>query len=360
MNMNTSKKQEGFVIVAVAIVLIVLVGFLALAIDIGVLYSARTSAQGVADAAALAGAYTYIVNPTAPNLEQLAHDSALQVALNNSIMGQPVAEADVTVNPDPANRRVTVDVQSTQNTYFARAFGVETASVGAQAVAEAAKYAAGSPCTKPWFIPNTAMSLGGACAACGSNEVMISGGEVTAFAQSKFGTEFRVTSNDPANQLAPGQFYAFDLTRGGGDDYRDNIATCVNTYARCLDSYSVLTGDKVGPTQQGVTGLIGNPPDDTWVSLGQYQTPQGLSDSSKNVVVAPIWDTCGMAGFCPGENFPSGTNVNLQIIGFAIFFLEGINGNDVMARLINVASCSSSTETGGTVLSLPLRLVRTQ
>jgi len=360
MNMNTSKKQEGFVIVVVAIALIVLVGFLALAIDIGVLYSARTSAQGVADAAALAGAYTYIDNPTAPNLSQLAQDSALQVALNNSIMGQPIAASDVTVTPDPANRRVTVDVQSTQNTYFARAFGIETASVGAQAVAEAAKYAAGSPCTKPWFIPNTVMSSSDACPACGTGEVLISGGEVTAFAQSKFGSEFRVTSNDPGNSLAPGVFYAIDLTKGGGSDYRDNIATCVNTYVRCLDSYSVLTGDKVGPTQQGVNALIGNPPDDTWVSLGQYQTPQGLSDSSKAVVVAPIWDTCGMAGFCPGGNFPSGTNANLQIIGFAVFFLEGIQGNDVMARLVNVASCSSSSETGGTVLSLPLRLVRTQ
>src|SRR5438094_10624960 len=116
MNMNTSKKQEGFVLAVLAIVLVALVGFLALAIDIGVLYSARTSAQGVADAAALAGAYTYVANPGAPDLWQLAHDSALQVALNNSIMGQPVAAADVTVNPDLANRRVTVDVQSTQNT----------------------------------------------------------------------------------------------------------------------------------------------------------------------------------------------------------------------------------------------------
>src|SRR5438046_10037157 len=112
MKINT-KNQEGFVLVVVAVLLFALIGFLGLAIDIGVLYSARTSAQGVADAAALAGAYTYIVNPTAPNLEQLAHDSALQVALNNSILGQPVAEADVTVNPEPATRRLTVAVQPT-------------------------------------------------------------------------------------------------------------------------------------------------------------------------------------------------------------------------------------------------------
>src|SRR6266566_9804442 len=76
MNMNTSKKQEGFVLVVLAIVLLALVGFLALAVDIGVLYSARTSAQGVADAAALAGAFTFIndtpIAATADGLRQRA------------------------------------------------------------------------------------------------------------------------------------------------------------------------------------------------------------------------------------------------------------------------------------------------
>src|SRR5881409_2603936 len=259
MNMNTSKKQEGFVIAVLAIVLLALVGFLALAVDIGVLYSARTSAQGVADAAALAGAFTFINDTQSPE-PQTASDNALQVAINNSILGQPVAAADVNVNVDYANRRVKVDVQSTQNTYFARALGVQTERVAVEAVAEAAQYATGSACTKPWFIPNTVMSSSDACPACGANEVMISGGEVTAFARSSFGREFRVKSQDPSNRLAPGQFYAIDLSKGGGSDYRDNIANCANAYVRCLDSYSVLTGNKVGPTQQGVKDILGDPP----------------------------------------------------------------------------------------------------
>jgi Tfp pilus assembly protein PilX len=360
MNMNTSKKQEGFVLVVVAIVLIVLVGFLALAVDIGVLYSARTSAQEVADAAAMAGAFTFINDTKSPQ-PQTASDNALQVALNNSILGQPVAAADVNVNVDYTNRRVTVGVQSTQNTYFARALGVQTANVGVEAVAEAAKYSTGSACTKPWFIPNTVFGSGDACPSCSANEVLISGGEVTAFGQSKIGQEFRVTSQDSGSGLAPGQYYAIDLTKGGGSDYKDNIANCAPVYVRCFDSYSVLTGKKDGPTQQGVNELLGNPPTDTWKSVGQYQTPAGLSDTSKAVGVAPIWDTCTTSGFCPAGSFPSGTKVNLQIIGFAAFFLEGFQGSDVVARLINVSSCSSSNnETGGTVLSLPLRLVRTQ
>src|SRR6266516_3990835 len=151
MKINT-KNQEGFVLVVVAVLLFALIGFLGLAIDIGVLYSARTSAQGVADAAALAGAFTFINDTKSPQ-PQTASDNALQVALNNSILGQPVAAGDVNVNVDTANRRVTVDVQSTQNTYFARALGVQTANVGVEAVAEASRNSTGTACAKPWFMP---------------------------------------------------------------------------------------------------------------------------------------------------------------------------------------------------------------
>src|SRR5437773_12099543 len=139
MNMNTSRKQKGFVLVVLALLLVVLIGFLALAVDVGVLYSARTSAQEVADAAALAGAFTFINDTKSPQ-PQTASDNAVQVAINNSILGQPIAAGDVNVNVDYANRRVKVDVQSTQNTYFAKAFGVQTANVGVEAGAEAAPY----------------------------------------------------------------------------------------------------------------------------------------------------------------------------------------------------------------------------
>src|SRR5207245_5759111 len=131
--------------------------------------------------------------------------NALQVALNNSVLGQPVAAADVNVNVDVANRRVAVDVQSTQNTYFARALGVQTANVGVEAVAEAARNSTGTACTKPWFIPNTAFSTRDTCPTCGANQVLVSGGQVTAFGQSQIGQQLILKSQNPKNTLAPGQ-----------------------------------------------------------------------------------------------------------------------------------------------------------
>jgi len=369
MNMNTSKKQDGFVLIVVAALLAALTGFLALAVDIGVLYSARTSAQEVADAASLAGAFTFINDTQSPQ-PQTASNHALQVALNNSILGQPIVAANVNVNVDLPKRRVTVDVQSTQNTYFARVLGVQTENVAVESIAEAAQYSTGTGCAKPWFVPNSVLSTQDACSACGSNEVVISGGEVTAYAQSRIGQAISLKTQTPNNALAPSQFYAIRLPGSqGANDYRNNIATCANSYLRCGDFYSTEQGDMRGPTRQGVKDLIGDPPTDSWVSSGLYQTPYGLSDSSRNIVVAPIWDTCGVSGFCPGGKFPSGS-ATVQIIGFAAFFLEGVQGTDVVARLISLSSCgdmsggggggAGSTDTGGTVLSLPLRLVRTQ
>jgi Tfp pilus assembly protein PilX len=366
MTTKDRNKEEGFVLITVAVVLLAVIGFVALGVDVGVLYGARTSAQQVADAAALAGAFTFINNPTAVQPDT-AYNHALQVALNNSVLGTPVAAADVTVTVDVANRTVKVDISSTQNTYFAHALGVDTAAISTEGIAEAAKYSTGAMCVKPWFIPNTVFGSGGPCAACSANQVLISGGEVTDFARSQFGTEFILKSQDPSASISPGQFYAIQLPGSvGGADYRANIASCETAYLRCGNSYSVETGNLVGPTKQGVQDLIGNPPTDSWTgTIGEYQTANGLSDTSKNVVVAPIWDSCAMAGFCPAGNFPSGTTVSLQIIGFATFFLEDVQGGNVKARLISVSSCGGAAgggvgggENGGTVLSLPLRLVR--
>jgi len=233
MSTTGRNKEEGFVLVTVACILVALLAFVALAVDVGVLYGARTSTQEVADAAALAGAFTFINNPTASQPDT-ASNHALQVALNNSILGTPVTAANVTVNVDVTNQTVTVDVASTQNTYFARVLGITTANVAAEGIGEAAKYSTGASCVKPWFIPNGIFGSGGICASCAANQVLISGGQVTAFAKSQFGQEFTLKSQDPHNSIAPGEFYAIQLPGSvGANDYSNNIATCATPYLRC-------------------------------------------------------------------------------------------------------------------------------
>jgi len=375
MKESTQDKQKGFVLVVVAIMLIALVGFVALGVDTGALYSARTSAQEIADAAALAGAFTYIKDPESDSPAALAIDDALQVAISNTILGQAIAAGDVTITPDVPNRRVTVAVTSSQPTYFARAIWGNNATIIATATAEAAAHSTGSGCVRPWFIPNTVFASTSACQACADKTELLvdtATSEITPFAKAivKNATgdenEFRLKPQNPQDAIAPGQFYAIDIPNDlNGDDYENNISTCTNGIVRCHHTYSVLTGNRVGPTKHGVNDLIGNPPLFTWEETGKYlrEADGKYFDIAPNVIVAPIWDPCSLSSFCPDGNFPNGTNVELKVVGFAIIFLDGVQGDDVVAHLVSVSSCGlegvgSDDDVGGTVLSIPLRLVR--
>lgn len=367
MDRETGRRQQGFVLVIVAALLFVLVGFVALGVDVGALYSARTSAQEIADASALAGAFTFINNQLAAQ-PATATDHAIQVALNNTIMGQPIDAADVTVNVDTVNRRVTVGVVSYQNTYFAKAIWGNTATINVTATAEAASRSTGSSCVKPWFIPNGIFSTTGPCDPLTASQLLIDANGVTTFAEGKRGDVFPLKPNRPADAMAPGQFYAIQLPGSvGGNDYETNISTCANAYLRCGEYYSVETGNMIGPTTHGVDNLIGPNPDTYLEDMpGIYQRTDGsYTDISDQLIVAPVWDYVGIQDFCPDGDFPSGTTVSLKIIGFAVLFLEGTQGTDVNARFISVSACGLTAggggtpdPSGGTVLGLPLRLIQ--
>jgi Flp pilus assembly protein TadG len=368
MKTNAVKRQEGFVMVMVALVLIILVGFVALGVDTGALYSARTSAQAVADAAALAGAFTFVNNPSSPQ-PATATNHALQVAVNNTVMGKAVVAADVTVTVDVNNDRVTVALQSQQPTYFARVFFGSTATINVTATAEAGETSPGGCCTRPWYLPNTIFSDDPICTSrCDTSQILINPTtmEVTDFGEDMIGEQLVVKPNNPENSLSPGQFYLMDLPdSSGGNDYRMNIVYGAGIDVQCLDLYSVLTGNMVGPTTQGVDSLIGDPPRFEWAGTetnpAQYRriSDSAIFDMADNVIISPIWDACTLTDFCPDAKL-NGTTPTVRMIGWAVLFLEGVQGPNVEARLINVTSCGpgTSTEGGSTTLTLPLRLVR--
>src|SRR5262245_22130661 len=186
------------------------------------MYSARASAQRTADAAALAGAFTFIVDKDKPQ-PGTARDHALQAALNNNVLGRPILASEVTINVDVPNRRVTVDINRSEGTYLARAFSTNSADLAVRAIAEAGPNAVSSSCVKPWFIPNTILAPVGPCAACTANQVMISGTSVTSYATCLLGTQISVKPQSPDSSIAPGQFYAIEVSGPGGSDYRDVI-----------------------------------------------------------------------------------------------------------------------------------------
>ncbi len=78
--------------------------------------------------------------------------------------------------------------------------------------------------------------------------------------------------------------------------------------------------------------------------MGEYRRSDGtIGDTSRQLIVAPLWDECNYAGFCPSNELPdSGATVQIIVVGFASIFIEGIQGNEVRARLVSVSACGDT------------------
>jgi len=115
---SLKNRQGGAVAVMVGISIVLLVGFLALVIDLGHVYIAKTELQNAADAAALAGAKE--LNGTAPGVT-LAINRAVQVANHNNYdFTKPVAttaaDLDIWVCNSPGNCTVLASTAAADTT----------------------------------------------------------------------------------------------------------------------------------------------------------------------------------------------------------------------------------------------------
>lgn len=347
---RTRNGCSGQVLPLVAVMLFAFLVLAALAIDVGMLYTARTSAQHAADAAALAGAYTFLnsaaVQPGA------AQQAAISVSASNDIYrtSTVITAGDVTV--DVANRRVTVKVSragaSGIPTFFARVIGTQLVDLSATATAEAAESGSGNRCVKPIYLPNTILSAQLPSKACTAGETIFdASGAITAYAQSNFGKAVNVRPSDPAQALAPGQFYSLDFG-SGAQTYSCALGSCLSQcgmspdVVECGAAYPLKTGAMVGPTRQGIDELTGNPAD-TFVAIGQYRDAAGnVMDSSRSLAVTPVWDNCKQT-VSPGY-----AGQTVKIIGFVNVFIDGMQGNQVVGHVVGATACASAgSGTGG-------------
>jgi len=119
--------ESGQSLIITATALMCLVGFLALATDVGLLFRDKVNLQKVADAAAIAGA----AELNSGNYSAAALASAAQNAITNGVNGTVTITSGTTYHPN------SVKVYVTQNepNHFLELFGQPTTTVGASAVA---------------------------------------------------------------------------------------------------------------------------------------------------------------------------------------------------------------------------------
>jgi hypothetical protein len=148
--------RDGQTLVLVAVMMVAVLAMMALAIDLGMAYTARSEAQRVADSAALAGASAFLMPLDLPEAADTARERAREYAELNTIRNRPVVadEPEVVIWVIPETQTVRVRVERTGlPVWFSRVLGRSGLQVSAIAAAHAAT--AGSPrCVMPIAIPD--------------------------------------------------------------------------------------------------------------------------------------------------------------------------------------------------------------
>lgn len=112
----------------------VVFGAAALAVDLGMLTTARVQSQRAADAAALAGA-AELAKETGTSTS--AREEAKRYANMHNVLTEPVAVENGDVDVNTSDGKVSVRVYHTAGTLFARILGITSANVSAEATAQA-------------------------------------------------------------------------------------------------------------------------------------------------------------------------------------------------------------------------------
>jgi hypothetical protein len=402
--------ERGAVMVHVAVAMIALIAFSALAVDYGALWVGRRQAQNAADAAALAGSLSLAID--SPSDVPRAQAAAAATGTANQVLGAApsiVAATDVRLiacppgAPGLADTCIRADVYRSAArsnplpTFFAQIMGITSQDVRATATAQVETGNA-VDCLKPWAVadkwhenwengkPNTGpwtpTSMFDKYMKSGNSwipdpsvltpDVYVApsatdpGTGFTPFdalgnPTADYGLQLTLKVGSAQNSLSAGWFQALALPNAdgspssGANPYRDNIGSCNPNTFQIGDTLPVETGNMVGPTGQGVGVLVANDPGASWnastQSIQGSCAPGVCADGqyharSPRIVAVPLFN---MDAFF--QSSPTGSNATVTITNIMGFFIEGMGGSgnkDVIGRLVAIPGVRKA---GGNVVS---------
>jgi Flp pilus assembly protein TadG len=386
------RDEAGMSMVFVGLGLMAFLSASMLAIDVGMLMTARSQAQNSADAGALAGAVALFYDdyddrtPTGP-----AVTSAINGATANQVMA-----ADVSVTPDDVEflndeagdpNRIRVTVRRTAergnpvSTLIAQFFGMTAADIAATATAELSP-ANAMTCVKPFTIPDkwiemqtppwdgtdtyeayyTSGPLKGqkrpdadiyipAVDANGNPNPDYTGYNM----QSNRGQRLVIRAHHGNNINA--SFY-FSIAIGGetgGSDYRWNIANCNQHIMHYGELLLQEPGAMSGPTAQGIQELIDRDPGAYWDHTTNRVAGSSYDGQSPRVFPIPLYDP---------EFFDSGKRegrmADLKVANWIGFFAEEVASEGIIGRIIPIGGIRDRTVENGATNLFPkaIRLVQ--
>jgi Flp pilus assembly protein TadG len=380
--------QRGFSFAFVGLSFMAFMAASTLAIDVGMLMTARSQSQNSADAGALAGATALVFNdfddrtPAGP-----AVSGAINAAKANIVIGEApsVVPDDVTFpfNADTGQYdtvEVTVyrtgDRTNPVNTLIGKLFGTSVADVSA--LARAAAYPANEvSCVLPWTIPDKWIEKGCGSATCAfdpSNrfniyetqgnhdnagaplavpDIYIPPGQPNPTGYDAYADRGMAIVLKPGaqNNVTPSMYNAWDIGGiTGAENYSTNIENCSSDFLKNGENMPVETGNMVGPTKQGTQALIDQDPTAVWdqsCNKGKGCVKNSAFKTSPRIRAIPLYDPVTYANDQhSGKSWP-----DLKVVNFLGFFIESVDGGgQVTGRVVPLLgkySKGTPSATGG-------------
>lgn len=263
--------QRGSALVVVAVAMAILLGAAALAVDVGQLFLERQRLANAADVAALSAVVLLPVRP----------DEAKAVALEN-LRKNGIDTAKVEIAVDTSRNEVSVKDRGTVDFTFARFLGFQQGNVGAMARARVSPVS-GAYGVAPLGVARDDWQVG--------EQVVL-----------------KLSAND--GTIAPGNYQALALGKTGASMYEQNLRNGYQDWIRVDQWIDTETGNMTSPTVRAAEYRIAQDP---------YATYETVKKDSPRLMVIPVLKDWLVTG--RGE---------VQVVGFAMFFLEGVedHGNE--------------------------------
>jgi Flp pilus assembly protein TadG len=274
-------RLRGQSMVIIIIALPIMVGGMALSLDVGNLYLTRAKLQNAGDVSALAGD-NYL-----PHYQSQAVSTAQSYAQKNGVQLNEIQS--ITVSSD--NKSLTVTIARAVPCYFCAVLGVTNAYAATNWPGGTGSVNVSSSAT----LVSTTSTTGAVPLAVDYRTDRSYGSQVVL----------------KQGQVGAGNWDPLALGDPGGDTYRQNVDYGYPGTVSVGNSLTTETGNLVGPTQQAVSDRLNR-------GLAEY--PNGTFDNhaldDPRVVVVPMVDFSNING-----------NSQVPCKGFAVMWLVSLQGN---------------------------------
>ena len=352
--MKRLKNRRGAILVMTGILLLVLIGMAAVAMDAGRLHAAHNELRTSADAAALAGARQLLHGGAG------AEADARAFALRNRALGEDVVVEQVrfgvwnsltrtfVATAPGAADAVEVTVRKETKSILPQLFGDDAFDLRAKAIAWSGAPVEGARCVKPFaMIHEDFMTALGK-----PHWAELTYEDIQQLRDTTGGNKRWMTLNMGNSNNSPdrGNWYAVQLppakvdgkvvlSSGGGKPLVDNIAGC--TWVKQGDMVITEPGKKVGLVEQGLELMCAQ------------LTEAGKCMNANGTVGVPV----AVAIFCTGPELTGGGHMWLEVHYVAAFMLTefvrgGSDAGKVKGYLINMPG-------SGQILDAPSPVTKT-